>query len=122
MIWVKWGSLLMFLGVALGAFGSHMLRDKLSEYYIDVYKSAVLYHFIHALALFVVAWLSTQGTDPRIHYAGISFVIGILLFSGSLYILTMTGIKWLGAITPVGGVAFLIGWILLFISQYDKLT
>ena len=118
MVWIKIASLLMFLGVALGAFGSHALKDKLTEYYLDVYKTAVTYHFIHALGLFVVAWLSTQFTDPKIHTAGIFLVVGIVLFSGSLYVLSITGIKWLGAITPLGGVSFLTGWVLLILANY----
>ena len=118
MIWVKLASFLMFLAVALGAFGAHALKEKLSAYSLDVYKTAVLYHFIHALALFVIAWLSTQTQDPKIHYAGASFLAGIILFSGSLYVLSISGIKWLGAITPLGGLSFLIGWILIFCIKF----
>ena len=118
--WVQIGSLSMFLGVTLGAFGSHILRSRLSEHYFDVFKTGVLYHLIHALALFVVAWLSTQSNDPKIHFAGLLFLIGIVLFSGSLYILSITEIKWLGAITPLGGLSFLAGWFLLFAGQYQK--
>ncbi len=115
MFWIKTASIFMFLGVGLGAFGSHGLRDKLSEYSMDVYKTAVMYHFIHALGLFVVAWLSTQFPSPKINYAGIFLSSGIILFSGSLYALSVTGIKPLGAITPIGGMCFLIGWGLLFL-------
>ena len=107
----------MFLAVGLGAFGSHALKEKLSAYSMDVYKTAVLYHFIHALALFVVAWVSTQTQDPKVYYAGIFFVVGIVLFSSPLYLLSITGIKWLGAITPLGGLSFLTGWALLFLSK-----
>lgn len=107
----------MFLAVGLGAFGAHMLRDKLTGYYIDVYKTAVLYHFLHALALFIVAWLSTISNDPKIQTSGICFVVGIVLFSGSLYALSITGIKWLGAITPLGGLSFLLGWMMLFLAK-----
>jgi len=114
MIWTKLGSLFMFLAVALGAFGSHALRDKLDAHYLDVYKTGVLYHFFHAMALFVVAWLITHGANPKAQWAGICFITGIILFSGSLYLLSITGIKWLGAITPLGGLAFLVGWGLLF--------
>lgn len=116
-MWIKIGSLLMFLAVALGAFGAHALKAKLTDYYLDVYNTAVLYHFIHALGLFVVAWLSTQSADPKITGAGIAFIIGIILFSGSLYVLSVTGIKWLGAITPLGGLSFLTGWALLTFSK-----
>jgi uncharacterized membrane protein YgdD (TMEM256/DUF423 family) len=110
----------MFLGVAMGAFGSHLLRAKLSDHYLEVFKTGVLYHFLHALALFVVAWLSTQSSDPKVQYAGIFFMAGIVLFSGSLYILSITEIKWLGAITPLGGLSFLAGWALLFYSTYRQ--
>ena len=116
MIWAKIASLLMFLGVALGAFGSHALRDKLSAYSLEIYRTAVLYHFVHALGLFVIAWLATQNNDPRLSWSGIFFTAGIVLFSGSLYLLSVTGLKWLGAITPLGGLAFLAGWLILFIS------
>ena len=108
----------MFAGVALGAFGAHALREKLTGYYLDVYKTAVLYHFIHALGLFIVAWLSTQTSDPKIQYAGRAFVAGIVLFSGSLYLLSVTQIKWLGAITPLGGLSLLAGWALIFLSYH----
>lgn len=104
----------MFIGVALGAFGSHALRGKLSEYSLEIYKTGVLYHFIHALGLFAVAWLSTQFTDPKITWSGIFMIAGIFLFSGSLYALSVTGIKMLGAITPLGGLSFLAAWVLLF--------
>ena len=117
MPWIKLGSLLMFTAVALGAFGSHAWRGKITDYYLDVYKTAVLYHFIHALGIFVVAWLSTINSDPKITWAGIFFIAGIALFCGSLYILSTTGIKWLGAITPLGGVAFLLGWLFIFLSK-----
>lgn len=118
--WIQLGSLLMFTGVVLGAFGSHALKSKMSPHYIEVYKTAVTYHLIHALALFVVAWLITQTSDLRVEYAGLCFLVGIVLFSGSLYALSITEFKWLGMITPLGGVAFLAGWALLFLSKYHQ--
>ena len=118
--WIQLGSLLMFLGVVLGAFGAHALRPKLSPEEIEIYKTAVLYHLIHALALFLVAWLSTQSTDLKVQFAGLFFLVGVVLFSGTLYALAITDIKWLGFITPFGGFAFLAGWALLFYSQYTK--
>ena len=117
MIWIKTASLLMFLAVALGAFGAHALKTHLTEYYLDVYKTGVLYHFIHALGIFIAAWVSFQTQDPKAQYAAFSFLTGILLFSGSLYLLSVSGIKWLGAITPLGGLSFLAGWILLFLVK-----
>src|SRR3990167_7552249 len=108
MPWTKIAGILMFLGVALVAFGSHALRDKLTDYYLDVYKTAVLYHFIHALGLFVIAWILSYNQNHTIVWAGVCFLLGILLFSGSLYLLSVTQIKWLGAITPLGGLSFLL--------------
>lgn len=116
MIWIKLAAALMFLGVALGAFGAHGLKDKLTPHSMDIFKTGVLYHFVHALALCAVAWLSTVLSDGKITWAGISFTAGIILFSGSLYALAVTGIKPLGMITPVGGAAFLLGWIFIFLS------
>lgn len=114
MIWVKYASGLMFLGVMLGAFGAHALKGKVDPYLLDVFKTGVLYHMIHALGLFAVAWLSTITQDPKIAWAGILMIAGIVLFSGSLYAMTLTGIRPLGAITPLGGLSFLAAWILIF--------
>ena len=105
---------MMFTGVALGAFGAHALRGKLSGYSLEIFKTAVMYHLIHAMGLFVVAWLQTISADPKINFAGGFLIAGIILFSGSLYLLSVTGIKWLGAITPLGGLAFLTAWIIIF--------
>jgi len=116
MIWTKIASFLMFIGVALGAFGSHALRDKLTEYQQEIYRTGIVYHLVHALGLFVVAWLSTHTITPKLTLAGIFFTIGIILFSGSLYLLAITGQKWLGPVTPIGGLSFLIGWALIFLS------
>lgn len=120
MIWIKFGHLFMFLGVALGAFGAHALKGKLSDYHLSIYQTGVLYQFIHALALFVVAWLSTVSADPKVSLAGYFLVAGIILFSGSLYALALTQIKWFGPITPLGGISFLIAWAILFFSCYDQ--
>lgn len=117
MVWAKMASVLMLLSVVLGAFGSHALRGKITDYYLEVYKTGVLYHMIHALGLFVVAWLATISQDPKINMAGYFMLAGILLFSGSLYVLSITGVKWFGAITPLGGVAFLVAWSLVLLSR-----
>ena len=116
MPWIKLASLIMFLGVALGAFGAHALRDRLDAYQLTVFKTAALYQFIHGLGLFVVAWLSTLTADPKVFWSGVFLTVGVVLFSGSLYLLAVTGIKWLGAITPLGGLSFLIGWFLMFMA------
>jgi len=115
--WVQIASILMFFAVGFGAFGAHALKAKLNDYSLDVYKTAVLYHFVHAVALFIVAWLASQNADPKINLAGVFFTLGIVLFSGSLYLIAITTIKKIGIITPFGGLAFLTGWILLAISK-----
>lgn len=117
MIWFRWGSILMLAGVALGAFGAHGLKQTLSPESKQIYNTAVLYHLVHGLGLLAVGWLaSIKPAEPLVRYAGWSFVIGIALFSGSLYLLSITGIKKLGMITPLGGLAFLIGWFLLALA------
>lgn len=117
MYWIRYGSLIMLLGVALGAFGAHGLKDRLSIEAKQIYQTAILYHLIHGLALLAVGWLALlKPMDGNIRNAGWCFIIGILLFSGSLYVLSLTGIKKLGIITPFGGLAFLLGWLLLVLS------
>lgn len=102
------------LGVALGAFGAHALENRLSADLLSTYEVGVRYHFYHALALLgVVAVISRWPQAGSAVWAGWLFVIGIVIFSGSLYILAFTGIRWLGAITPIGGVAFIAGWVCL---------
>ena len=102
---------LCFLGVALGAFGAHAFKKTLQfNDTTDIWKTAVLYHFVHALALLVLA------TWPAANRAtAVLFVAGIVIFSGSLYALSLTNIRWLGAITPLGGLCFLAGWLALLI-------
>lgn len=120
MIWVCWASLFMTLGVAMGAFGAHALRDRLSAHQMAIYQTAVFYHFVHALGLFVVAWLQTLSADQKISWAGAMLVAGIFLFSGSLYWLSLTGIKWLGAVTPLGGASFIVAWVLIGLSAWHR--
>ena len=111
-----------FLSVALGAFGAHALREKLDPHYLDVFKTGVQYQMYHTLALLAVAllikWIPGSGL---LNASGWLFIAGILIFSGSLYILSVGGIRWMGAITPIGGLCFLAGWALLF-WQAIKLT
>lgn len=103
-----------FLAVALGAFGAHGLKDKLSPEMMAVYQTAVQYHFYHALLLLGLAVLLLRNPHSGLLLAAAGFtLLGTLLFSGSLYILALSGIRWLGAITPLGGICFLVGWALL---------
>lgn len=107
-----------FTGVALGAFAAHGLKSRLSAEYLAVFQTGVHYQMIHALALFGVALLSLHAPSRLLGIAGGAFVLGILLFSGSLYALTLVGIGKLGIITPIGGVAFLVGWACLGLSAW----
>jgi uncharacterized membrane protein YgdD (TMEM256/DUF423 family) len=102
-----------FTGVALGAFAAHGLRNRLSAEYLAIFQTGVLYQMIHTLALFGVALLAMQIQGRLVTYAGVAFTLGIILFSGSLYLLTLTGVGKLGIITPIGGLCFLIGWAIL---------
>jgi uncharacterized membrane protein YgdD (TMEM256/DUF423 family) len=104
------GALSAGLGVAAGAFGAHALKTRLSAEMLTIFETGVRYQMYHALALFVVSWVLTRWPSTAVNLGGWCFVIGTLLFSGSLYVLTLSGVKWWGVITPLGGVAFLIGW------------
>ena len=106
------------LSVIMGAFGAHILKDRLSEYSMSIYDKAVLYQFFHAFAILFVAFLNQLLSSETFDICGLLFIIGILLFSGSLFVLSVTGIKWLGAITPIGGVMFIAGWFLLFFKVF----
>lgn len=106
------------LAVALGAFGAHGLRSRLTGEMMAVYRTAVECHFYHALALLAVAILAMRISSGWLTVAGSSFAVGVLLFSGSLYLLALTGTRWLGAITPLGGLLFLIGWGALLIVAW----
>lgn len=102
-----------FLAVAAGAFGAHALRHRLPADLLAVFETAARYQMYHALALLAVAWATFQWPASSAGLAGWLFSAGIVIFSGSLYLLALTGTRWLGAITPVGGLAFLLGWIVL---------
>lgn len=107
-----------FTGVALGAFAAHGLKARLSAEYLAIFHTGVTYQLIHALALFGVAILSVHLPGKLVTWAGALFILGILLFSGSLYILTLSGIGKLGMITPLGGTAFLAGWLCLGLTAW----
>lgn len=113
------GCAALFTGVALGAFGAHALRNHLSADMTSVWRTAEIYQFVHALGLLAVGLLVFRlGAPPLLRAAGWLMVAGIVLFSGSLYLLAVTGIRWLGAITPLGGVAFLAAWALLGLAVW----
>ena len=108
------GAVSGFFAVALGAFGAHGLKNKLPADLLAVYQTGVEYHFYHSLALLAVGILVyLLPANNALRWSGWCFAAGILVFSGSLYILSLTGVRWLGAITPIGGVAFLVGWATL---------
>ena len=110
-----------FVGVALGAFGAHGLRDKLDDSAMHAYETAVSYQLLHSLALLVCLILMTQlGKYWAFTYASFAFSIGIILFSGSLYLLTVFGLKVFGPITPLGGIFLLAGWLLLSLGIWQK--
>jgi len=112
------GAIAAFLAVAFGAFGAHGLRGRLSPEMMAVFESAVRYHMYHALALVLVALILGRMDGWLIRTAGWCFVAGIILFSGSLYALALSGVTILGAITPLGGLAFLIGWAALAYAAF----
>ena len=107
------GSASAFLGVALGAFAAHGLKGRLAPESLAIFEVGVRYQMYHALALLAVAWAATRWPGAPVTAAGWLFVAGTLIFSGSLYALSVTGVKALGAITPIGGLAFLAGWACL---------
>jgi len=111
--WLVAASIFGLLSVALGAFGAHSLKNILDDYGRSVYEKAVLYQMFHTMALFAVGLMQHLDEETSFSMAGWGFLIGIVLFSGSLYLLAVTGMKWIGAITPLGGVAFLFGWVCL---------
>lgn len=111
--WLAIGSFSMFLAVAAGAFGAHALKGRLVPEMREVYEVAVRYQVYHALALLFVSVAAARPGGPVVQVAGIAFLVGTVLFSGSLYAMALTGTRALGMITPLGGVAFLIGWLAL---------
>ena len=113
------GSLSAFLGVSLGAFGAHGLKTRVAPEMLTIWETGVLYHLVHALGLLLVGVLVHQMPEVAlVRQAGWALMIGTVLFSGSLYVLVLTGVKPLGMITPLGGVAFLAGWLLLGVAAW----
>ena len=117
------GAIMGFLGVAMGAFGAHALEAMLKANGREgTFETATQYHMYHALALLLVAWAATRWPDNLTTWAGYLFIIGIIVFSGSLYALSITNQRWLGAITPLGGLAFLAGWGCLGLAAWRGLA
>jgi uncharacterized membrane protein YgdD (TMEM256/DUF423 family) len=116
-LFISLGSINAAIAVALGAFGAHALKNSLSKDMLAVFETGVQYHFYHALGLLVVGLIATHLPESSLlQWSGWLMVAGIVFFSGSLYILAGSGISWLGAITPIGGTAFIVAWLLLAIA------
>lgn len=120
-LWLLLSAFAGFTGVALGAFAAHGLKQRLTAEYLAVFQTASHYQLIHALALLGVGLLALQAPGRLVNLAGSAFALGIALFSGSLYLLALSGIGKLGIVTPFGGVAFLLGWLCLGLAAW-KLT
>ena len=115
------GAILAGIGVLLGAFGAHGLKKTMSTEMMEIYKTAVDYHFIHALGILLAGLFMLHYPESRaLLWAGISFIVGIIVFSGSLYGLSLTEIRKLGMITPFGGLAFIVGWFLMAWGLYQS--
>ena len=123
---LRTAAIIGLLSVALGAFGAHRLKEMVSEHAVATFETAVRYQFYHVFALLAVAILYKDFTSKTMIWAGRFFILGIILFSGSLYCLTIVqayvlpGYRWLGPITPLGGVSFIVGWLLMFIASFRK--
>ena len=118
----KWillaGSLNAALAVMLGAFGAHGLKAHLDEHALTTFQTAVDYHFIHALGLLIIGTIAQRIDTKGIRISATLLLVGTIIFCGSLYLLSVTGLRWMGAITPIGGLAFIVGWITLAFSLW----
>ena len=122
-LFITLASLSGMLAVTFGAFGAHALRSRLDEHALSVFQTAVQYHFYHSLALLAVGVIAlSQPQTALLRSSGYLFVVGIVVFSGSLYLLSMSSLRWLGAITPLGGLAFIAGWGCLAAASWKMLA
>jgi len=114
------GAIFMALAVLLGAFGAHALKTNLSPEMMQVYKTGIEYQFYHALGLLLIGLIGFQIQSKYIKWSGTLISIGIIIFCGSLYILALSGFEWIGAITPIGGLSFVAGWVCLILAIRDR--
>jgi uncharacterized membrane protein YgdD (TMEM256/DUF423 family) len=122
-LFITLASLSGMLAVVLGAFGAHALKGKLDEYAMGIFETAVQYHFYHSFALLAVGAIAlNQPQTVMLKSSGWLFLLGILVFSGSLYLLSITGVRWLGAVTPLGGLALIGGWACLAATGWKLLV
>jgi uncharacterized membrane protein YgdD (TMEM256/DUF423 family) len=115
-----WAALSALIAVTAGAFGAHVLRERLPSELLAAFETGARYHMYHALALFAVAWAETQWPSRLVRASGWLFIAGTALFSGSLYVLALTGVTWWGAVTPVGGVLLILGWAALALGVWRR--
>jgi uncharacterized membrane protein YgdD (TMEM256/DUF423 family) len=120
-VWLRVMAAIGFVSVAMGAFGAHALKTRLDPELLAIFDTGTRYAFVHLAALLAVAWLAASkpaNSEPStsVTVAGIAFTVGVCIFTGSLWALALTGHRWLGAITPIGGLSLLVGWAALFVS------
>ena len=120
MNWVAVGAIAGGLGVAFGAFGAHGLKSRVDADLLVVFETGVRYQMYHALALLLLGWGAARWPGVWTNAVGWLFLLGIVVFSGSLYLMTLTGARWLGAITPIGGLALILGWVTLAVGALKK--
>tara|TARA_Y100000590_G_C15529988_1_gene942771 strand:- start:45 stop:443 length:399 start_codon:yes stop_codon:yes gene_type:complete len=111
------GAILGCTTIIIGAFGAHGLKNILDEYSKSIFEKAILYQMFHTIAILLLGTIEKLMPNINLYIPGLLFLLGIIIFSGSLYVLAITSIKWMGAITPIGGLLFIIGWIIIFIKM-----
>ncbi len=121
MSWFMVGSMLAAVAVIAGAFGAHGLKETVSTEMLEVFETAVRYQMYHSLGLIAVGLFNSHHPAVAVEIAGWAFALGIVVFSGSLYAMVLSGTRWLGAVTPIGGLAFIAGWLLLAFAAWTDL-